>query len=286
MATTKTDFDYALQHKYRVVTGGEFVPGVTTIIGVNDKPALKWAAAAIAAEAAIENGRRKRTIVDNHRKWLCQSKGKTASSEKKRTLGNAGSDNEVYAHWCRGEFDRQWRAKADRGTRVHDVAERWSRGEAVSVPDSDIGFVNALETFHLEYLPKFHEVECIVINREHSYGGRFDAICSLHDRDTAGTYLIDYKTGGKYDYEVALQAEGYLRAKLAVFQDDGYMLEPEDMPTLDGARTIYLGEDGHVTVSDPFENISHDDAWRAFLACRELFDANKSINDKLGKESE
>ena len=52
MATTLTDLDYAMRHKYRVEPGGAFVPGVTTIIGVVDKPGLKWAASQIAAETA------------------------------------------------------------------------------------------------------------------------------------------------------------------------------------------------------------------------------------------
>src|ERR1019366_9140689 len=78
MATkVKTDYDYALAHKYRTVSGGKFVPGVTTIINVNDKPALKWAAAEIAAQSVIENWRKKTTIIKKHREWLCNSRGNT-----------------------------------------------------------------------------------------------------------------------------------------------------------------------------------------------------------------
>ena len=288
MAKKKSDLECARSHKYRVVSGGEFVPGVTTIIDVVNKPQLMWAAAGIAAESAIENGRRKKTIVKRHREWLCSDRGKTTSSELKRALGELGSDNEVYAHWARGEFNRQWRAKADRGTRVHDVAEQWARGimlgerVEIEVLAEDEPWIDALTKFHVDYKPIFHLVECIVLNNEHRYGGRFDTIAEVRGPRASGLFMIDYKTGGKYPYEVALQAEGYWQSKLAIYNEHGVLIGGRNLPALDGALTIYLGDDASLDVSDPFENVSHEQAWRAFLACRELYAANKEITDTLG----
>ena len=276
-----------LAHKYRVVSGGDFVPGVTTCINVNDKPALKWAAAEIAAQSVIENWRKKTAIIKKHREWLCNSRGNTPATLRKRELGLAGTDLEVFRHWARGEFDRTWRAKADRGTRVHEVADLWSRGERdVAIDIEDTPWIDALEQFHVMYKPKFKLVECIVINIEHQFGGRFDTIAELDGPDAEGTFLCDYKTGGHYAYDCALQAEGYLRSGLALWDANGNLQGYEPMPKLDGARTIYLGDDGRVTVLDPFERISHDDAWQAFLACRELYEVNKRINQTLGRDSE
>jgi hypothetical protein len=282
----KTDRDYANDHKYRVVSGGEFVPGVTTIIGIIDKPHFKWTAAGIAATTAIENARRKKTIVKNHREWLLSSRGKTESAMKKRALGQEGTDNEVFAHFCRGQFDRDWRAKAVRGNRIHQAADDWSRGMPVDVLFEDMPFIKALEQFHRDWKPQFKLVECIVINRHFGYGGRFDAIAWLDGPDCEpGLYLIDYKTGGHYPYEVALQAEGYLRSNLAVWDDDGNLLSEEFLPEVMGCRTVYLGEDGNVSVKDPFEIISHEDAWSAFTASLELYRISNKINSLLGKES-
>jgi hypothetical protein len=274
-----SDFDQALRHKYRIEPNGSFVPGVTTIIGILDKPALKWSASGIAAETAVNESRRKRTIVARHRKRL------SVLGKKERELSYNGSDHDVYVHFCRGEFDRQWRAKAARGTRVHEVAEKWSAGEAIDVRLEDSKYVDALEQFHKEYHPKFRLVECIVTNPQYRYGGRFDGVVELDGPGTYGTYLIDYKTGGKYPYDVALQAEGYMNCELATFLIDGSLDAPCSLPELDGARTIYLGEDGNVTVSDPFAVISRADAWTAFKACLDLFNINQTINAALKEEA-
>src|ERR1035437_7754638 len=157
---TLSDFDHALRHKCRGEPGGACVPGVTTIIGILEKPALVWAASQIAAKTAVEECRRRRTIVTRHRKRL------SSLGKKERELGYHGTDNEVFIHYCRGEHKRQWDAKAARGTRVHEVAEQWStdpNGE-VECRVEDSKYLDALEQFYMAYKPKFRLVECIVTN--------------------------------------------------------------------------------------------------------------------------
>src|ERR1035437_1759793 len=165
---TLSDFDYALRHKYRIEPNGSFVPGVTTIIGILEKPALVWAASGIAAKTAVEECRRRRTIVTRHRKRL------SSLGKKERELGYHGTDNEVFIHYCRGEHKRQWDAKAARGTRVHEVAEKWSTDPSAEVQClvEDSKYLDALEQFYKEYHPNFQLVECIVTNPEYRYGGR------------------------------------------------------------------------------------------------------------------
>ena len=286
-ATTLTDKAAAMKHKYRVESGGSYVPGVTTAMGILDKPALKWSSSEIAAKSVIENARRKKTIVKNHREWLKKSaKGNSAGARKKYVLGCDGTNDEVFIHWARGEFDRQWRAKADRGTRVHDIAEQWSKGNAVDVLESDAGFVDALEIFHFNWKPTFELVECVVLNDEHGYGGRFDAIACLTEIDedgneSRGRFLIDYKTGGHYAYEVATQTAAYANGRLGVYDDEGNLVGFDALPHLDGARIVYLNEDGSVQVVNPFENVSVEDAFEAFLAALKLYRINKRITTQL-----
>lgn len=291
-ATTLTDKAAAMKHKYRVESGGSYVPGVTTAMSILDKPALKWSSSEIAAKSVVENARRKKTIIKNHREWLKNSaKGSSAGARKKYVLGCDGTDDEVFIHWARGEFDRQWRAKADRGTRVHDIAERWSKGEAVDVLESDAGFVDALEAFHLECVPSFELVECVVLNPVHKYGGRFDAIANLREFDEDGNvifgrYLIDYKTGGHYAYEVATQTAAYAMGRLGVYDDKGNLVGFENLPKLDGARIIYLHEDGTFKTVNPFEKVSMAGAFKAFLAALDLYRINKSITEQLEIEGD
>ncbi len=280
----KTDYDYALAHRYRAVHNGPFVPGVTTVIGVLDKPQLMWKAAEIAARSAFENTRRKRSIVKKHREWLVSSKGKTATAIRKRTLGLEGSDNEVYLHWARGDFDRQWKAKAARGSRVHDVAERWSRGEDVEVLPEDSAYVDALEQFHRVYRPKFIAVEQVVIDPDGRYGGRFDGIVELDGPNASGVFMIDYKTGGEYVDSVAMQFAGYMECELAKYDDKGNLTGSEPLPKLDGARTIYLRDDGTVGVSHPFYTVDYGIARSAFRACLQTFEAITMLRNTI-KES-
>jgi hypothetical protein len=281
---TLSDFDQAMRHKYRVESGGPFVPGVTSVINIADKAGLKWASSKIAAETAVINSRKKRTIVPAHRAKLAASKGKTESAIKNRTLAENGTDDEIYIHFCRGEFDRQWRAKATRGNRVHDVAERWSRGEAVEVLDEDSKYVDALETFHKLYKPKFHYVECVVLNRERKYGGRFDGITELDGPGAEGLYWIDYKSGGEYVDSVAQQFAGYMDCEFPIYDDHGKLTGLMSIPESDGARTVYLGGDGTVSVKDPFAIVPRHVAWRAFEASLDLFNAVQEMNNYIGKE--
>src|ERR1039458_5992921 len=112
---TMTDYQAALKHKYRIEPGGDSVPGVTTILGIKEKPGLMWKASEIGAITALANSRRKRTIVRQHRIWLLESGGDRASRNKKRLLAQEGSDFDVYIHFCRGEFRQIGRASC-RGT--------------------------------------------------------------------------------------------------------------------------------------------------------------------------
>jgi hypothetical protein len=288
MTMALTDHDYAMTHRYRLEHEGPFVPGVTTVINMIDKPGLKWSASGIAAQAAIENTRRKASIVKAYREKLLAKRGKGESIRLQHELAMNGTANEVYAHWCRGQFDVQWREKANRGTRVHDIAERLTRGESVDVRGDDIGFVTAWQRFYEEYQPTFHFIECIVGGHAEGspYGGRFDFIAELHGPDADGLYLNDYKTGKEYADTNALQAIGYKKAEFIHYDALGSISGLTPLPVLQGCRTIYLHEDGTIAAKDPFERIDEDDAWRAFSACNTLYATMNIINDAVGKDSD
>lgn len=289
-----TDYQYALQHKYRLTHDGPFVPGVTTIINVLDKPGLKWASSGIGATTAIENARRKKTIVKRHREKLASARGKGDKVREKHELAEHGTDNEVYAHWCRAQFDVQWRAKANLGTQIHDIAERLTKGQGAGASDEQMGYVNAWFRFYEDHQPIFHYTESIVggytmgadspeVYFAFMYGGRFDMICELRGRDQ-GLFLCDYKTGSEWTDTLALQMSGYMHAQLIEFDERGSIRGLEDLPDLNGARGIYLHADGTYAIRDPFEKIDEDDAWRAFSACNTAYATMKRINDALGKD--
>src|ERR1035437_8518611 len=196
-----SDYEAATRHKYRLEANGPTVPGVTTVINILDKPGLKWAAAKITAEYTL-NGY-----------WP-----------------EFPTRDELVRH-CTGEFDREWREKAARGTRVHAVAEAWARGETVDVSLADSGFVDACESFHEVYQPKFLLIEKAVLNAEYGYGGRFDFIARLKGQ---GTALCDIKTGSQRPLENALQASAYMRGQVAQYDDAGALTGFEGIPKVTG----------------------------------------------------
>jgi hypothetical protein len=271
-----SDYEAALKHQYRVVPSGPPVPGVTSVINILDKPGMVWSAAQIAAETALKEHRRKATIVRRHRKTL------TALGKKERDIAYNGSDDEVFIHYCRGEHRRQWDAKMNRGTRIHEVAEAWTKnpGNPVSVLVEDSGFVDALEAFYRDYEPKFIHAELVVLRDEPAYGGRFDAIADTKH----GRFLIDYKTGSHYEASLAMQQAAYLMGSIATYDDDG-ILQPYGKEcvydAVNGALGIYLHDDGTYEAIDPFANVSLEDSFEAFTACLKTFYEMKKINDQI-----
>jgi len=274
MGKVLTDYEAAAKHRYRIVSGGSSVPGVTTCIGILDKPQLKWASAKIAAQTAVDNIDNLYEIASSYRDTLLKSK-----NPDNVALGAEGADEDVYAHWCRGSFDRVWREKADRGTRVHSVAESWVRGETVDVSETDKGFVDALEAFFKTYRPKVVMAERIVLHLTLGYGGRFDAIMEIDGK----FYLIDFKTGNEYTLETALQAAGYMGAELATYDDSGALTGTQALPHLDGARIVYLHEDGTFRVVDPFALVSQADATLAFNTALELYRITNQLSKNIEK---
>lgn len=274
----KTDLELALKHKYRVTPGGPIVPGVTSVIGIADKPTFKWAASGIGAQTAWDNRERFDEVVRSHREWLLTGR----PNRDKQALSEEGTDEEVYIHFCRGEFQRQWDAKAERGNRVHAVAEAWAKGESPETMVEDSKLIDALERFYRDYRPRALHVECIVLNEEHQFGGRGDEIVELDGPNAQGVFFIDYKTtADHYHYPVALQETAYMHCGLARYDELGMLLPIEPLPKLDGSRVVYLREDGTAGVYDPFEVISEEDAWAAFLTSLGLFNLNRKISNQL-----
>ena len=280
-----SDYEAALRHRYRVTPGGETVPGVTTVLGIIDKPGLKWGASKVAAEFTLANAGRVRSIAKRHRATLLASRGRGESVQTKIALGKDGTDEAVFLHYARGEFDRVWRAKADLGTRIHAHAEAWARGESAAQQPDEMPYLDALAEFYDAYAPRFEMVECLVLNVEHAYGGRFDAIMEINARpyDLSERVLVlgDWKTGSPWPLDVALQTVAYTHGELGLYGTTGALAGFQSLPPLDGCRVVYLQASGDVRVVDPFEKVAEGEAWEAFIAARRLYDVHQRISAQI-----
>jgi len=159
------------------------LPGVTTIIGILDKPALVNWAAQQSASYAIEH-------------W-----GELSNMD---LLTRA---NKIE----RGRFESNKRAII-RGHTLHAMAEKLLNGEAVETVDqTTLDDITAIARLLEKWQINPVLTEAPLCNTDDLWAGTCDVVA---DVPKLGRIMLDYKTGkGVYD-EVALQLAAYARANL------------------------------------------------------------------------
>lgn len=204
---------YPASHRYKL--DGEWVPGVTTILGQSiPKPALpKWSAKSV-AEYVAQN----RETVE--RLWSIGENAVTAALKE--------------VPWAERD------AAANRGTEVHDIAERYVRGESVEVPDELVGHVESCAAFIEDWNIRPVLVEAVVASREHHYAGKLDLVA---DSDHAPRAVFDWKTSrsGIY-FETAYQCNAYAFAE---FHGEGGSENPMADLGVEAAFGVHLRADGY-----------------------------------------
>jgi len=225
---------YEASHRYKL--DGEWVPGVTTVLNVIDKPALKkWAASSVAEYVA------------DHR-------------EAVEHLYAAGRGPMVAA-LKETPFQKRDDAAA-RGTKFHDFAERILRGEEVDVPDEQAGLVESALAFMDDYDIKPIMIEGCVGSREHKYAGKFDLIAD----SKLGRGIFDWKSSKRIYASTAFQNVGYAFAEFV-----GENGDEQPVPEVEASFGVHVREDGY----DLYPLAFGPDVFAEFLAIRRTFDANK-----------
>lgn len=228
-------------HSYRL--DGEKVDGVTTVIGDGvPKNLTNWAARTV-AEYAIKH----RSAWDH--------------------LDDPGAiDALKNAHY------RDRDAAANRGTQVHNLAEKLIHGEEVDVPEELTGHVDSYLKFLDEWQVEPIVVEGVVFSRKHRYMGTLDLIGKLRGR----TVLADIKTTRSGIFgEVALQlaayryAEGYLGSRKN---------EELPMPDVESCCAIWVRADGY----DVVPVTAGPAQFRAFLYAQQVAAFCRTSRDLVG----
>lgn len=204
------------------------IPSSTAVAGMIDggkSTGFAWAAAGITAEMAVHRPAEWRglavTDCDHRAKRLCQAC---------RTL--------------RGEFKRQWTAKADLGTHVHHLALSWSRGETIDADPVIDPYLDALARFYDECQPMWHLVEETVQNDEPPYRGQFDAIAEINLNGERRRTLLDYKSGSVHLGSMALQLTSYRYARWVTKWEAGAVVDRQPMPAVEATAVLMLRPDG------------------------------------------
>ena len=232
---------YPSAHRYKL--DGAWVPGVTTILGVLDKPAIpKWAAGQVAEYVA-----------DN-----------PDGIEHLRNMGRGPMVDALK----RLPWERRDQAGV-RGTDVHDIAERIVNGAEVDVPEHLVGHVESCLAFMDDWQIRPVLVEAVVGSRAHQYAGKLDLVA---DHARGPRAIFDYKTTASGIYkETAFQNAAYAFAE---FHGENGDEKPMADVGIEASFGVHVRADGYDVYPLAYGADVHDE----FLCIRRAFDINKRAN--------
>jgi len=149
---------------------------------------------------------------------------------------------------------------ADKGELVHEMIDKWNKGEAMDVPKTVRGQADQFVSFVMDRKPEFTENEVTVWSRAHGYAGTADWIAKIDGQVVLG----DSKTGRRVYPETGLQLAALRHADF-IIRSDG---TEEPMPVVEGVAVLHIRPRGWKYIP-----VSGDEAhWRAFLAAKVIYD--------------
>lgn len=244
--------NHGKSHSYIDTDTDQRVPGVTTVLGdgIPKKALINWAANAT-AEHAVDN-------------W--DQLTELAPSARLKTLTGARyavSD-----------------AAANKGTQVHNLAEKLVHGETIAVPEGLEGHVAAYVAFLDEFDVRPILVERTVWSREHNYCGTFDLIADLLDPDDPEqrhTWLLDIKTNRSGIFgETALQLAAYRYADCWIDEDAGAEM---DLPEVELTGAVHVRADGYDLI--PVD--AGPNQFRTFLYAQQIAEFTATSRELVGE---
>lgn len=228
-------------HQYRL--DGQWCPGVTTILGCLDKPAIpKWAASTVA-----------QYVADN-----------PDAVEHLRSLGPRSMVNALK------EIPWQKRdSAADRGTTLHDYAEALLNDQEVEVDDELVPVIEHALEFLDDWQIEPILIEQAVGHRGLHYAGKFDLIARYRRPDTghSGIGIFDWKSGKALYPEYAWQLNAYAHAEF-----HGLGGDEQPVPECDAAFGVHIRSDGYDVAPFAFGREIFDE----FAAIRRTYDVVKT----------
>jgi hypothetical protein len=189
------------------------------------------------------------------------------------TIAKVGADPGGLLHWAwqlglEGKDYREARdAAAGAGTMVHEAAEAWKQGrpyvftgDPEQVARAQTGF-GAFTEWAGQTRLKIEETEVSLVSERYQFGGTFDATLIGGKRAMA-----DYKTASSLYPEHLLQVVAY-----------GKLWEEHfpDRPIDGGYYILRFSRDYGDFTASWFGEL--EDAWQAFLACRQLYELKAKI---------
>jgi hypothetical protein len=216
--------NYGRGHGYKL--DGEKIVGVTTALGVLDKPALRdWIARTVAARAVDE--------------W--DELALMPVTERLERI-----------RWGARDVVQ---AAALRGTQIHDLGQKLAEGGEVDVPDEHRGPVEAYARWLDRWDVTPWAAETPLASTQHKYGGTADLWAQV-GKLGGEPFLLDIKTGKGVYTETAWQLAAYRFADLLIA--DG---EEVSVPDVSGVYVAHVLPDDVRML--PVEAGPRE--WRSFL---------------------
>lgn len=234
---------------------GRKVPGVTSLIskGKPNENLVGWAGNATAAYA-----------VDH---W--DELAELAPSQRLKKLQGARYE------------DRD--AAANRGTQVHEIAERLVHGEKVTVPEAIAGHVESYVRFLDEWDVQPIASEFVIVSYRYGWAGTADLAASLlhpDDPERRVTWGLDIKTNRSGIWgEVACQLAGYFLGADAMLAEDG---TEQPVPEVERYGAVHVRADGYSLV--PLE--VGEQQLRELRYMQQVAAANERFSDYVGEPLE
>jgi hypothetical protein len=235
---------YPNSHRYKL--DGQWVPGVTTLIGKGlPKPALVYWSAKMVAEFVTHN---------------------PDAVEQLRTMG----DGPMIAALKAVPWEKRDTA-AIRGTEVHDLAEKIAHGGLVEVPEHLTEIVSSYVTFLDLWQPEVIWTERPVASREWRFAGKPDIVCRINGQ----VWLLDWKTSRDVYGDNATQVAAYGHAEFYVDEEGN----EHPMPEIERYGIVHItpGETQLYEVND------HAAAWLDFQHILWVANAADRIKGYLGE---
>lgn len=147
-----------------------------------------------------------------------------------------------------GATKARFAAAAVRGTEVHQLAERLSKGEEVTVPGHLRGHVESCIAFLDDYEADAQYTEPALFSRKNKHAGSADAFGSARKPGAAHRtrVLWDYKTNASGPWgSVAFQFAGYRYSDFMLSGDGGRDSVELAVPEVDECWAVWLRADGY-----------------------------------------
>lgn len=236
---------YSRSHRYKL--DGQWIPGVTTILGKGiAKPFLiDWAAGEVARFAA-----------DN------------------LSVLEALDDADARYDLLKTAHNRHRDKAAVRGTDIHALAEKILHGQEAEIPEHLTGYVEGYVRFLDQWQPTPVLTERPCASRKGWYAGTPDAVVTLPDGERL---LMDWKSGKNVYGETALQLAAYRNAEFYL-HDDG---TEQPMPQVDSLAVVHITPTG----SDVYRVADADLAWKQFQHVAWVASQQQAIKDQIGAVS-